>query len=985
MFGGARSSSPRIHSIDLNADGSFVGTINNTNMPSGASYDNYEGTETLHTSITLTGTLHGEAYVSDLEFDPNGNLLVGTRVGCGDWFGSYQHSAETRRLQLNGSTTFYTDNSVTFDISVQGVSAAEDGYGGVDSYTLADGTIIYAASSSDILEEGGPHGIAIWDATTTNAPLDPLGAFSYGYSLSDDPKGVGGDIDIYTEAYIPPCTIDADGLANTACSGTDAITLDLTPTGTSVGATYNVSVSGGGAATSISPTSGTYGVATTFTLNDNSAGGGNVTITITNVNGNCTRDVVVTDPGACPCVNPTADAPTTAQGTCTGNTANNNATITLSNITNADIAGIVAGADYSSGVAYNADASTDAALEAVAANTVIFSGLTHNTQYTVRVFNAANDCFTDFLVTSASITCAVSSCSSLLSNLNATGTVPDPTLAYVDTNPPFGCGSETMYPSPLVSAEQSGSFASAFCVPTPLPYRGLDESFQIVIGGDLIIPSTGGAEIEGRAAIGGNIQVDRTPYGIAESGGGTYVIGAAGDAVGVGGTVSGTGALSLGANNVGATYNIVSGGANTATLNNGTKVQNSASLPLDVSTIMTEVTCLSNDLSNATATGSFDINSFGNGFFVGNNTSNMEVFNVDGSLLNPSISQNSGYADVDLAATLVVNVSGATVDINYTVRAGRVDDPTFTAFGGGPLIYNVIWNFYEATDITLHTNFQGTIIAPLANVELLGNHNGRMYIGGNLTHSGAGTEIHNYPFTGNLSAYCTSCSTCTNPTADTPTTAQGTCTGATANNDATITLSNITNADIAGIVAGADYSSGVAYNADASTNAALEAVAANTVTFSGLTHNTQYTVRVFNGANDCFTDFVVTSASITCCVNPTADTPTTAQGTCTGATANNNATITLSNITNADIVGIVAGADYSSGVAYNADASTNAALEAVAANTVTFSGLTHNTQYTVRVFNAADDCFTDFTVTSASIICCPTQQCGTVTITINNN
>ena len=72
----------------------------------------------------------------------------------------------------------------------------------------------------------------------------------------------------------------------------------LTPTGTSIGLTYNVSVSGG--VTSISPTSGTYGSATTFTLNNNSAGGGDVIITITDVDdASCTRDVVVTDPGAC--------------------------------------------------------------------------------------------------------------------------------------------------------------------------------------------------------------------------------------------------------------------------------------------------------------------------------------------------------------------------------------------------------------------------------------------------------------------------------------------------------------------------------------------------------------------------------------------------------------------------------------------------------------------------------------------------------------
>ena len=105
----------------------------------------------------------------------------------------------------------------------------------------------------------------------------------------------------------PSCAITADGLASVACTGTDAISLDLTPAGTGVGATYNVSVSGG-TATSISPTSGTYGAATTFTLNDNSVGGGDVTVTLTDVDdATCTVDVVVTDPGVCSnCTTPTA-------------------------------------------------------------------------------------------------------------------------------------------------------------------------------------------------------------------------------------------------------------------------------------------------------------------------------------------------------------------------------------------------------------------------------------------------------------------------------------------------------------------------------------------------------------------------------------------------------------------------------------------------------------------------------------------------------
>ncbi|MDZ7898293.1 MAG: hypothetical protein U5N85_09765 [Arcicella sp.] len=44
------------------------------------------------------------------------------------------------------------------------------------------------------------------------------------------------------------------------------------------------------------------------------------------------------------------------------------------------------------------------------------------------------------------------------------------------------------------------------------------------------------------------------------------------------------------------------------------------------------------------------------------------------------------------------------------------------------------------------------------------------------------------------------------------------------------------------------------------------------------------------------------------------------------------------------------------------------------------------TQYTIRVFNGSDACFTDTTVTLNSEVCiipCPTPNCGTVTVNKN--
>jgi len=100
-------------------------------------------------------------------------------------------------------------------------------------------------------------------------------------------------------APIPPCTITDAGKTNETCNnnGTgsdpadDYISFDLNPTGSNNGATYNVTVNNGG---TISPTSGTYGSATSFRLQDGSASGATFTITLTDVdNPNCTIETTV--------------------------------------------------------------------------------------------------------------------------------------------------------------------------------------------------------------------------------------------------------------------------------------------------------------------------------------------------------------------------------------------------------------------------------------------------------------------------------------------------------------------------------------------------------------------------------------------------------------------------------------------------------------------------------------------------------------------
>ncbi len=100
------------------------------------------------------------------------------------------------------------------------------------------------------------------------------------------------------------CNLASAGLTNVSCnnngtlsnSADDRILFNLNPTGSNLGATYTVSVSTG----SVTPTTGTYGAATAFTMNAGSAGAGNVTVTITDAaSAGCTLMATITNPGTC--------------------------------------------------------------------------------------------------------------------------------------------------------------------------------------------------------------------------------------------------------------------------------------------------------------------------------------------------------------------------------------------------------------------------------------------------------------------------------------------------------------------------------------------------------------------------------------------------------------------------------------------------------------------------------------------------------------
>jgi len=137
----------------------------------------------------------------------NIHLLAGVRISCNDsFFGSYNHWGETSIVMPDAN-----------------------GYGGVASWELQDGSgdIQYIVTSADILQEVGPHGLAVFESTaSTTAQVSPLAAIDYGVSIGGDPKGVGADVEVFNVCCLVTCSITT---LNADCGSTNG---SLTVTGT---------------------------------------------------------------------------------------------------------------------------------------------------------------------------------------------------------------------------------------------------------------------------------------------------------------------------------------------------------------------------------------------------------------------------------------------------------------------------------------------------------------------------------------------------------------------------------------------------------------------------------------------------------------------------------------------------------------------------------------------------------------------------------
>ncbi|HMR89574.1 MAG TPA: hypothetical protein PKD51_15545, partial [Saprospiraceae bacterium] len=156
---------------------------------------------------------------------------------------------------------------------------------------------------------------------------------------------------------------------------------------------------------------------------------------------------------------PTATVSST-QGTCTGITPNNNATINITSVVNADVANFSTGATYT-GPAYGGAGQVN-----ITSGSGMISGLMHNTQYTVRIFNGNNDCYVDYAVSTPTITC-IQPCSATVTAI--------PTACNTTTNQYSVSGQVTFTNPPVtgtLTVSIAGGSSEVFSAPfaSPIPY-----------------------------------------------------------------------------------------------------------------------------------------------------------------------------------------------------------------------------------------------------------------------------------------------------------------------------------------------------------------------------------------------------------------------------------------------------------------------------------------------------------------------------------
>lgn len=328
-----------------------------------------------------------------------------------------------------------------------------------------------------------------------------------------------------------------------------------------------------------------------------------------------------------------------------------------------------------------------------------------------------------------------------------------------------------------VLAATGGANAAEACTTTGIGNgdpTGTDNTVNVYAAGDFTVH--GAAEAEGVVVVGGDLSVDHE-YNVGVAGGGSLVAPSKGSVMlRVGEDVTGTSNLHVGH---GLDGQMKVGGAIDGKPAEGTahaSLGKTAALGAyaDLTTTLRSTSGeLAAEAANGTVTDEAPYV-----VFRGDGHSSTQVFAVDGGKLgSASQSVSVEFADIPDDATIVVNVTGK-VHANVTDMrregATAAFDQNGDNAGLGSYASRTVWNIVGDTspDIAGSAQWVGSVLVPTGGgtttIDVPGL-NGRTWVAGDLAHTYAGGEFHNYPFTGSDDLTCTP-GTPTDETTSSPTT-----------------------------------------------------------------------------------------------------------------------------------------------------------------------------------------------------------------------
>lgn len=282
--------------FSLNPTGTGLGSGYTITASGGATVTPTLGTYGSATNFQLqNGSANGTTYTITVTDNATGACQTTTTVmqnSCSNACSLTGADKTNEACNNNGTGSDPADDYITFSLNPTG-SGLGSGYtvtaSGGATVTQATGT--YGSATSFRLQNGSANGttytITVTDNATGSCTITTIvqqNSCSNACTLT----GAGKSSEVCNSNNTPAITTD------------DYITFSLNPTGSNLGTGYTVTASGGG---TVTPSSGTYGSATNFQLQNGSANGTTYTITVTdNATGSCqvTTTVMKTSCSTCP-------------------------------------------------------------------------------------------------------------------------------------------------------------------------------------------------------------------------------------------------------------------------------------------------------------------------------------------------------------------------------------------------------------------------------------------------------------------------------------------------------------------------------------------------------------------------------------------------------------------------------------------------------------------------------------------------------------